>query len=348
MTEHITHISSQAKSYLSVRAISTSINRGQQASKQSQIPIPPQIPITTPTAISNIAAEPPGSIDTASVKKDADPNLSTAQMQRKIQTNLRGTPLPERLAKSLRGVAKGATETYITYGLTQSLLNSCAAQAGYTIPEEQRQGLYTGQGPPTNSRQEHVGVPDAENKLCKGADSWWFKELGLEPTFSVWSQVTFLHLYMLTVRMRDLPTNKEYLEHQKYLLEHFSAEAEDRMSLWHGMGGSRTVRNKYLKDLFTQWRGVVYAYDEGLVKGDAVLATAVWRNLWKADEDVEWEKVALVVAYLRRSLTSLSRMSLQEITTELQDNSQFWEQAQQGLSAVVSEKAKKINSQPSL
>lgn len=69
---------------------------------------------------------------------------------------------------------------------------------------------------------------------------------------------------------------------------------------------ARGVRNRYLKDLFLQWRGVLAAYDEGLVKGDAVLAGAVWRNLWKAaDEGVDWRRVAMVVAFVRRAVAEL-------------------------------------------
>ena len=58
------------------------------------------------------------------------------------------------------------------------------------------------------------------------------------------------------------------------------------MDVVHDMGSS-SIRQRYLKDLFVQWRGVILAYDEGLVKGDAVLAAAVWRNLFKAREDVD-------------------------------------------------------------
>ena len=85
------------------------------------------------------------------------------------------------------------------------------------------------------------------------------------------------------------------------------------MTVLHGMT-MRSVRNKYLKDLFLQWRGILAAYDEGLVSGDAVLGAAVWRNLWKASpveangQDMDWEKVAHVVAYMRRVLVDLSRV----------------------------------------
>ncbi len=41
------------------------------------------------------------------------------------------------------------------------------------------------------------------------------------------------------------------------------------------------------------------------MKGDAVLAAAVWRNVFKGDEEVDVRKVAMVVSYLRRTLKGL-------------------------------------------
>lgn len=138
-------------------------------------------------------------------------------------------------------------------------------------------------------------------------------ELGLLPTFSTWSQVTFLHMYLLTVRLRALPHRDSVTTYSRHLIDHFSHEAEHRMDTYHDLG-SRTIRNKYLKDLFIQWRGIIAAYDEGLAKGDAVLGAAVWRNLWKGSqtgpdgkEEIDWAKVAQVVAYMRRVLSELSK-----------------------------------------
>ena len=69
---------------------------------------------------------------------------------------------------------------------------------------------------------------------------------------------------------------------------------------------ARSIRNKYLKDLFLQWRGLTAAYDEGLARGsDAVLATALWRNVFKADPEVDLRKLGLVVSYLRGILNGL-------------------------------------------
>ncbi|KAK5088005.1 Serine carboxypeptidase 3 [Lithohypha guttulata] len=334
-----------------LRCLSTTSARYQQPQAQSkpesqvQPGTPPSILTTAPTITSNLAADAPPPAPAAGSPSNAPtsassqvPAPSTAEMQKQISSRLGssrvGGGIGHKIATSLRSAAKSTTETYITYGLTEAMFKSCAAQAPYTIPEDQRMGVYTGKGPPKNARAEDVGVPETSVPGSQGAQSWWFTRLGLEPTFSVWSQVCFLHMYILTVKLRTLPDQRTYMEYQRYLLEHFSSVAEDKMILLHGMN-ARGVRNKYLKDLFVQWRGIQYAYDQGLVSGDAVLAGAVWRNLWKADEEVDWEKVALVVGFMRRAIAGLADSDINDIATNLQQSSQYWEQAQQGLDGMV-------------
>lgn len=128
--------------------------------------------------------------------------------------------------------------------------------------------------------------------------------MGLDVTFNTWAQVVFLHMYLLTVRLRMFPAEHAGVWHQN-LLDHFFYAAEDRMAVWHGMT-ARGVRNKYLKDLWLQWRGLLLSYDEGLIKGDAVLATAVWRNLFRGKEGVDVGDLAVVTAYMRRELAGLA------------------------------------------
>ena len=76
---------------------------------------------------------------------------------------------------------------------------------------------------------------------------------------------------------------------------------------------ARGTRNKYLKDMFIQWRGLLAAYDEGLAKGDAVLAAAVWRNVFKANEDVDIKILAQIVSYMRRVLRALDAVSDEKV-----------------------------------
>ena len=131
-------------------------------------------------------------------------------------------------------------------------------------------------------------------------------ELGLAPTFQSWAQVTFLHMWCLTVRLRSFPKPSATTWHQ-HLTDQFFYLAEDKMVMQHRLH-SRAIRTRYLKDLFHQWRGLTAAYDVGLVKGDALLASALWRNLCAGNLNVDVEKLAQVVAYTRSILYNLERI----------------------------------------
>lgn len=130
-------------------------------------------------------------------------------------------------------------------------------------------------------------------------------EFGLLPTFSTWSQVTMLHLYLIVVRLRCCD-KASWQAWQTQLVNHFFQHAEDTMQINHGMG--RMTRSGHLNSLFQTWRGVILAYDEGLVKGDAVMAAAVWRNVFGSREDVDMRHVAAVVAFMRRNIKQLDGM----------------------------------------
>ena len=112
-------------------------------------------------------------------------------------------------------------------------------------------------------------------------------------------------MYLLIVRMRYFPPKYAPLWMQN-MTDHFFYEAEHRMTIFHGIRSS-SLRNKNLKELYNQWRGVMGAYDEGLLKGDAVLGTAVWRNVFGARDDADWRHIALVVGFMRRGLRALDR-----------------------------------------
>jgi cytochrome b pre-mRNA-processing protein 3 len=255
-------------------------------------------------------------------------------MQRQIQRHLstpRSAEIGQKMAKSLRSRAKGTTETYITYGLTQTLFKTCSMQASYFIPEDQRTAILTGKGPPKTAGGEDLGVPDADAPV---PSQWWFNDLGMNPTFSTWSQVTYLHMYLLTVRLRALDSQAAFQNYQRYLLEHFSHAAEEKMLILHGMS-ARGIRNRYLKDLFLQWRGLLAAYDEGLVKGDAVLAGAVWRNMFKGDEEVDWVKVSAIVGYMRKVVAMLGRVEVNEIAKAIDGTDGIFQTARQDLFGLV-------------
>ena len=129
----------------------------------------------------------------------------------------------------------------------------------------------------------------------------------LPPTFSTWSHVTMLHLYLLNARIRCFDADT-YANWRQQLIDHFFFEAEKKMHVDHGITSS-ALRQRYLKDIFVQWRGLLVAYDEGLVKGDAILASAVWRNLFKGDANADPRALAAIVGWMRSCLKALEGIS---------------------------------------
>ncbi|KAI9823532.1 MAG: hypothetical protein M1819_001333 [Sarea resinae] len=226
--------------------------------------------------------------DTAS----PSPQPSSATSASKSKHILSDVPGASKLARELRKRAGTATETYVAYGSTEKLYRECARQAALSVPQAQEKDAEV----PKTEAGEDLGV----------GKGWWFEELGLVPTFNTWAQVTMLHMHLLTVRFRAFPPNHAPAWHQ-HLLDHFFYDAENRMTVDYNIYASG-VRTKYLKDLFIQWRGALAAYDEGFVKGDAVLATAIWRNVFKADEDVDLARLAQVVSYWRRVASGLEKL----------------------------------------
>ena len=204
----------------------------------------------------------------------------------------------------------GFRENYVAYGVCELLVKECARVAEYKVP----QAANLDEEIPKTEKNEDIGIGTGwwyDGKLCAVASvSKWrsngLPELGLSPTFNNWAQVTFLHMWCLTVRFRTFP-KPSAATWQQQLTDQFFFLAEDKMVLLHRLN-SRGVRARFLKDLFHQWRGLTLAYDVGLVKGDALLASAIWRNLCGANPDVDVVKLAQVVSYTRSVLYNLEKM----------------------------------------
>ncbi|KAI6245320.1 hypothetical protein HI914_06417 [Erysiphe necator] len=195
--------------------------------------------------------------------------------------------------KKIQRVIGNASSPYTVHGAAEVLFKECARHAAYNTPL-----VGTDEEIPTTEDGEEIGVADEKAS--------WHKEFGFPATFSTWSQVTMLHMYLYTVRIRNAPPDQVKIW-QRCIQDQFFYAAEDRMVVNHNMSAG-VIRSKYLKDLYVQWRGLIAAYDEGLAKGDAVLAAAIWRNIYKAREDFDIRDLAQIVSYVRHSLQKLENL----------------------------------------
>ncbi|KAI0816341.1 ubiquinol-cytochrome C chaperone-domain-containing protein [Xylaria sp. FL0064] len=204
----------------------------------------------------------------------------------------RSTPTRCGIMDSIYSSLRKSTEPYRVVAATKEIYDACSKAAPYKIdPIAVKADTI-----PKTAEGEHIGE----------GGGMWHDEFKLPPTFSTWSQVTMLHMYLVFARLRNLERDQAR-SWQAQLVDHFFFDAEERMDVSHGIS-SRALRSRYLKDLFVQWRGVVAAYDEGVAKGDAVLASAVWRNVFKAREDVNVRDLAATVSWMRLCLKMLDQM----------------------------------------
>ncbi|CAL8580952.1 Serine carboxypeptidase 3 [Xanthoria parietina] len=195
----------------------------------------PRLPHRQPNPLHPIPHIPKSPATTAPAPS---PKESAEEPDSKSET---AVPASIQLAAELRKRATSVTETYIAYSVCEKLIKECAMQADYSIPQrKEKNGVV-----PKGADGEDLGV----------GKGWWYEDLGLAPTFSTWAQITFLHMYILTVRLRAFPAAHAPSWHQ-HLLDHFFYAAEDRLVRDHNIQ-ARSLRNKYLKDLFTQWRGLL-------------------------------------------------------------------------------------------
>ncbi|GAA6018576.1 hypothetical protein JCM11491_006450 [Sporobolomyces phaffii] len=107
---------------------------------------------------------------------------------------------------------------------------------------------------------------------------FWYEECSLPPSFQTWFSITTLHVWLLSVRFRALPSPLGHTYVQEFI-NHMFIDMEYRIRGPYAVTQSRLIKG-YMKDMLEQYHGSIAAYDEGLVRGDAVLAAALWRNMF--------------------------------------------------------------------
>ncbi|KXS19898.1 hypothetical protein M427DRAFT_152336 [Gonapodya prolifera JEL478] len=146
-------------------------------------------------------------------------------------------------------------------------------------------------------------VEDKENR------EFFINTLKLPDTFETWFYLTTLHMWMLSTRGRA--AGEAWQSMWRDMSEILWTDCEKRM--YEGGVTNFTLINRGLKDLLAAHYGHLLAYDEGLSKGDAILAGALWRNLFSESSDVSILDICTAIKYVRHELVKLDRASSEEI-----------------------------------
>lgn len=76
---------------------------------------------------------------------------------------------------------------------------------------------------------------------------------------------------------------------------------------------SGTILNKSLKEFNQEFRGLIIAYEEGLLSDDMTLASAFWRN-WVSDKTLTNPQVlSLLVEYVRQQVKEMDKSNTEAL-----------------------------------
>lgn len=148
------------------------------------------------------------------------------------------------------------------------------------------------------------------NEPLSDTARFYYETLQLPQSFAQQFQISTLHYWILSVRMRALPF-KYGRNYQQKLVDRIFRDMELRMAEELGISSNRIIE-KYLKEFHTQMLGSVLSYDEGLMTDDITLAAAIWRNVFNGDPNVDMRHLEAVVGYVRSNLYVLNKMSDRE------------------------------------
>jgi len=131
-----------------------------------------------------------------------------------------------------------------------------------------------------------------------------FNGLGLPNNINTWFCLMTLHIWILLVRMRDEENEKVPNFYQQQIVEFYWKDIEDKIMITLDTKNPLII-TKYSKKYLEYYHGTLLSLDVGLVEGDSFLAEAVWRNIFNMPDDIPFENLEKLVAYIRREIYSL-------------------------------------------
>jgi len=135
------------------------------------------------------------------------------------------------------------------------------------------------------------------------------RELELTDTFNSFFRVLQLHVWMAMVRLQPEGRDGKYLRDN---LLKFMWQDMDKKSKKLGTTSSSSARTEGLQILGEQFKATLFAYDEGLISDDRVLAGALWRNLFDRN-CADASHLEKMVEYVRRQIVNIDRIDSESL-----------------------------------
>lgn len=127
--------------------------------------------------------------------------------------------------------------------------------------------------------------------------------------FHSWFMLSLVHVWLVLVRLRLDGAEGQRLADA--LFQFFWSDVERRLV---ALGFTNPLIFSKNLTLYTKfYYGTVVALDESVNGSDALLADAIWRNVFSLSDDVSPRTLAMLVHYVRRELYRLARQDSRAI-----------------------------------
>ncbi|EDV22409.1 Ubiquinol-cytochrome-c reductase complex assembly factor 1 [Trichoplax sp. H2] len=135
----------------------------------------------------------------------------------------------------------------------------------------------------------------------------FYKVCQLPDTFQSWFLINQLHVWMCLVRLKQEGSDGKYAYQQ--LVTFFWEDVESRI---YSIGVSST--SAQTSELLKEFYGMTFAYDEGIMSNDRILAAALWRNLF-SHTSARHDVISLVklVEYVRMQVKYLDEIKSEHL-----------------------------------
>ncbi|KAJ1549047.1 hypothetical protein HK096_000662 [Nowakowskiella sp. JEL0078] len=148
---------------------------------------------------------------------------------------------------------------------------------------------------------------DAYKKCASQIETqtWFIDECKLPKNFHSWFASAVLHIWIYSTRLKLEGDEGKAMSQE--IFNHLWVDVELEL---HKAGAQRILN--IVKDLLSGYYGHTLAYNEGLFKGDPVLASALWKNVYGGKE-INATQLAVLLRYVREQLKRIHDAPKDEI-----------------------------------
>ncbi|XP_059471499.1 ubiquinol-cytochrome-c reductase complex assembly factor 1 isoform X2 [Neocloeon triangulifer] len=161
-----------------------------------------------------------------------------------------------------------------------------------------------------SSRGKYISLGVLLYEKCANEPNFveFVKVLGLPDTFNSWFLVTELHVWMVMTKCSVMENNGRHMRNS--MVKMMWDDCSQKLKTLH-VPRSGSV----LQELDQQLKAAIFAYDEGIMSSDTVLASALWRRFYiDNSSDIKGEELEILVSYVRRQIAELHALSDEEFS----------------------------------